>query len=156
VVIYNYAAIAIKDAPAGSQDRDRLNAILLRAFIVNLRILHLQIPEAGNQKQEDADGGVLENGDLTGSEPRIVANRRLVGDLNLGIRIDRRQDHKSGALCSLSYCTRVEGVGAGWLSRTHAAGGAVPNTTRAAPAAVPRTVPESSPWMRQAPLVHTS
>ena len=48
-----------------------------RAFLVDLRVANLQIPEAGDQKQKNGDGGVLENRDLLRGELRIVAQQRV-------------------------------------------------------------------------------
>ena len=81
VVIDDHAPVAVENAAARRQQRHRLDAVLLRALVIELRILHLQLPKPGNQEKEDAHGGVLENGDLTGREASIIAQRGFPRDL---------------------------------------------------------------------------
>ncbi len=78
VVIDDHPAVAVQDAAARRQDRHGLDAVLQRPLVVELGILHLEPPEAGDQEQEDGDAGVLKNGDFAGGEIGIVAQRRLV------------------------------------------------------------------------------
>ena len=66
VVVDDHAAVAVENAAARRQNGHALDAVGLRALVVKLRILHLQLPEAGDQKQEDDDGGVLKDGDFPG------------------------------------------------------------------------------------------
>ena len=78
VVIHDQASVAIEDAPARRRHRLRFHAVGQRPLVVELRILHLQPPEAGDQKHERGHGGVLKNGDLARRLPVIVAQRQLV------------------------------------------------------------------------------
>ncbi len=81
VIVHNYAPVTIQNAPAWTRNGHGFDAVLLRPFAVEFGILYLQPPEPGNQKQEDDDRGVLEEGDLARREPRIVAQRRFLGKL---------------------------------------------------------------------------
>jgi len=72
MVIGRSPAVPVENAAARRQDGHRLDTVLLGAHAVELRVLYLQPPEARNQEQKDAHGGVLENGDLPGREPGVV------------------------------------------------------------------------------------
>src|SRR5262249_41980562 len=93
VAVDDDAAIAIENLAAGCSDGLRLNMVTLGQLVVHLRILDLQGPETGDEKEEDGDAGVLEDGDLAGCELGVVAQDRRVGYLLLlfEIRIDGGQ-----------------------------------------------------------------
>ena len=79
VIVDDHAAVAIQNLAARREHRNRLDAVFKRAFLIHLRIADLQVPKAGDQKQEDGDGGVLKKGDLLRRELRIVAQKRVRG-----------------------------------------------------------------------------
>src|SRR5579864_4098023 len=95
MVIDDHAPVAVENAAARRQQGHRLDAILLRALVVELRILHLQLPKPGNQEEEDAHCSVLEDGYLTGREAGIVAQRGFIGELYFRIMVNRGQDHSN-------------------------------------------------------------
>ena len=94
MIIDDHAAVAVEDAAARREDGHRLDAILLGADAVELRVLHLEPPEARDQEQKDGHGDVLKNGNLASREPRVVVQGRLIGEVRFEIRVGRRQDHK--------------------------------------------------------------
>jgi hypothetical protein len=102
VTIDNDTAIAIQDASARGENGYGLDAILLRPLIIELGILDLQFPETGDEEQEDSNGSILKNGDFAGRKTRIIARWRVVRDIDLVARVDRRQDHKAWSVCSLT------------------------------------------------------
>jgi len=71
--------IAIQNAATGAGNGYALDAVLLGAFAVEFRILDLEAPEPGYQKEERDHCGVLEDGDLTRRKARVVAQRWLIG-----------------------------------------------------------------------------
>ena len=104
-VIDDYTAVAVENAPAGGDERGRFDAVGLGAFVVELRILHLQPPKPGYEHQKDGDRAVLEDGDFSGSEIRIVAKRGFIRELTPGFEawVGRRKDHNK-ARKRLSLC----------------------------------------------------
>ncbi len=101
MIVNNHAPVAIQNAPPRTGDGHGFDAVLLCPFTIEFRILDLQPPEAGNQKQEDDDGGVLEDGDFARREPRIVAQRGFLGNLVREIWVGRRNDHNKAQLRSI-------------------------------------------------------
>ncbi len=53
-------------------DGQQFNAIALGLFVIDLRVLHLQGPESGDEKQEDDNGGILEKSDFPGGELDVL------------------------------------------------------------------------------------
>ena len=66
VVVNDHPAIAVEDLSARRQHRQRLNPVAFGLLAVNVRVAHLEIPESGEKKNENPDGDVLKEGDLTG------------------------------------------------------------------------------------------
>ena len=64
LVIDDDPAIAIENLAARRENRRALDAVALRRFTVHVRILNLQLPEAGNQENKDGNGQVLKDRDL--------------------------------------------------------------------------------------------
>jgi len=83
MVVDDDAAVAVQDFAAGRRYGQLPDAIALGLFVVDLRVLDLQVPEAGDQKQEDDDAGVLENGDFPGGEFDVFAARLFAGQPGL-------------------------------------------------------------------------
>jgi hypothetical protein len=81
MVVDDHPSVAVQDFAARSQHRNRLDAVLQSAFLVDLRVANLQVPEAGDQEQKDADGQVLKEGDLLRRELRVVAQKLVRGGL---------------------------------------------------------------------------
>ncbi len=81
MIVDDHAAVAIENLAARRQHRNRLDAVLQRPLLINLRIADLQVPEAGDQEQKYGDGGVLKKRDLLRGEFRIVAQKRIRGAL---------------------------------------------------------------------------
>ena len=73
VVIDDDAAIAVEDFAAGRDDGQGFDAVAFGAFVVDFGIFDLQIPETGDEEEEDGDGGVLERGHFRGGEAGVVA-----------------------------------------------------------------------------------
>ena len=73
MIVDDDAAVAIEDFAARRGDRQCLDAVAFGLLVVHLGILDLQVPEAGDQKQEDGYAGVLKNGDLAGRELDVFA-----------------------------------------------------------------------------------
>ena len=109
VVVDDHAAVAVENSAARGEDRDRFDAVGLRTLVVELRILNLELPEAGNQKKKDKDGGVLKDRNFGRREMRIVAQRRFFGNLLLEIRVDRRQGHNKAECRSIPILAAVSG-----------------------------------------------
>ena len=78
MIIDDHAAVPVENLPARSDDRDRFDTVGFSPFAVDIGIADLEIPEARDQKQENADGSVLEKGDLFTCEFGVVAEDRLV------------------------------------------------------------------------------
>ncbi len=94
MVVDDDSTVTVKDAPARRQNRLGFDAVLLRPFAVELRVLHLQRPESGNQEQEDTHRHVLKHRDLARRKVRIVTQRGTFGNLLLfESGIDGGQDH---------------------------------------------------------------
>src|SRR5262249_2313939 len=91
---YDYPPVAVENPSPRRQDRDRLDAVLLCSLIVELRVLHLQLPEARDQEEENPHREVLEDCNLARREPGIVAQGRLAGGLLFEVWIDWRQGHR--------------------------------------------------------------
>jgi len=102
VVVDDDAAVAIEDAPARRRHRLRFYAVGESALVIKLGILNLKPPEAGDEKHERNDGGVLKNGDLARYLTVVVAQGWLADDLGLEIWIDRRQGHNTRAQATSS------------------------------------------------------
>jgi len=85
----NHAFIAIEDLAPGRQDRELLHAVTLGQIAVNFRLLDLQLPETGDQENEDRDRNVLKCSHLPGREAGIVANDAGVIDFTLEIWIEK-------------------------------------------------------------------
>ena len=68
VIVDDHAAIAVEDSSARGGDGQQFNAIALGLLVIDLRVLHLQGPEAGDEEQEDDDGRVLKKGHFPGGE----------------------------------------------------------------------------------------
>src|ERR1019366_1676301 len=100
VVIHNHAPVAIQNAPARPRNGHRFDAVLLRPLAVEFGILYLQPPEPGHQEQEDEPRGVLEDGNLPRRNPRIVAQRWLIGKPWLEIWVGGRKGHNVTGLRS--------------------------------------------------------
>jgi len=65
-----------------------LDAIALSGFAVDLRLLDLQLPEAGDQEEKDPDGEVLKGCHLTGGEAGVVTGKVRVVDFVLKLWIE--------------------------------------------------------------------
>src|ERR1700733_14655574 len=83
MIVDDHPPVAIQDFAARGQDGNRLDAVLQSAFLVDLRVANLQVPEAGDQKQEDGHGGVLKECDLRRRELGIVAQELIRGGLRV-------------------------------------------------------------------------
>lgn len=68
IQIHDDAAVAVQDFAAGRRNGQGFDAVALGLLVVHLRVLDLQVPEAGDQKKEDEDAGVLENSDFARGE----------------------------------------------------------------------------------------
>ena len=79
MIVNDHAPVTVENPTARSQHRDRLDAVVQCPFVVNFGILDLKLPEAGDQKQEDDDGSVLEDSDLPRGEVGVIAQGWLVG-----------------------------------------------------------------------------
>ena len=97
MIVDDDATVAVQDAAAGGQNRHGFDAVLLGALIVELRILNLQPPEAGNQEEKDEDRGVLKDGDLASRKASVIAQRGFVGNTLFEIWVDWRKGHKQCA-----------------------------------------------------------
>jgi hypothetical protein len=73
LVIHDDPAIAIQNFSTRGDDGKYFDTIAFRAFAVDFRAANLELPEAGNEKEKNGDGGVLEAGHLGGGEARFVA-----------------------------------------------------------------------------------
>ena len=83
-----HAAIAVEDLAARGLDGELLDAIALGRFAVHFGLLDLQLPEAGDEEQEDADGEILERSHFARGEAGIVAEDARVIDFSLKVRIE--------------------------------------------------------------------
>src|SRR6202030_1971281 len=95
VVVDDHPAVAVQDAAAGRRHRYRLDAVGLRPLVIELRVLHLELPEARNQKEKYGHRGVLKHGDFRCRKMNVIPQWRLIAELLLLLEIwvDRRQDH---------------------------------------------------------------
>src|ERR1700761_3329420 len=80
-VIHDYSVIAIQNLAARRKNGRALDPVSFRCFAVNVRVLYLQFPEAGNQKDENGDRQVLKNRDLSRSRIRLIAQKAVRGKL---------------------------------------------------------------------------
>src|SRR5580658_7784446 len=105
MVVDDHAAVAVQDFAARRGNGQGLDAVALGLLVVYLGILDLQAPEAGDQKQEDEDAGVLEHGDFSGGEFDVFAARLCAGLLGLMLefRTDRWRVHGAGDFPYLVY-----------------------------------------------------
>ncbi len=72
MVVDDVAPFAVENLAPGRQNGRGFNAVPVGRFRVQLVVLHLQLPETGDEKQEDGNAGVLKERYLTGREIRIV------------------------------------------------------------------------------------
>src|SRR5439155_7865757 len=109
IVIDDDAPVAIQDAPSRRQHGDGLDAVGLRALVVEFRTLDLQLPESRDQEEEYDYCSVLKDGDLARRNVRIVAKRRLFRwPLCFDLWVDRREDHGTEPRAGYSPTTSVE------------------------------------------------
>jgi len=102
VIVDDDASIAVEDAPARRRQRLRFYAVGEGPFVIKLWILNLEAPEAGDEKDESDDRGVLKNGDLAGYLPVVVAQGWLGKNLGLDIGINGRQGQSTVARATSS------------------------------------------------------
>ena len=81
LVIHDDAAIAVENLAARRAHRYHFHAIAFGTFAIDVRALNLQLPEAGNQEEENGDGGVLEARHLGGGEAGFIARQQVPGHL---------------------------------------------------------------------------
>src|SRR5258707_5014151 len=81
MVVDDDRAIAVQDFAARRDNRQIFNTIFFRQLVIKLRVTHLQVPEASNQKQENRDCSVLKYRNAAGGKLRIVARGRLLRSL---------------------------------------------------------------------------
>ena len=82
VIVDDDAAVAVEYFAPGGGHRDGAYVVLGGAFQIEIRIAHLQIPEARDQKDEHRDSDVLECRDFAGPEPGLVAQQAWRGRRN--------------------------------------------------------------------------
>jgi len=68
VIVDDHAAVAVQDLASRRRDRQRFDPVAFGLLVIELRILNLQRPKAGNQKEKNGDRSVLKNGDFAGRE----------------------------------------------------------------------------------------
>src|SRR5579872_61260 len=93
MVIHYDAPVAIENFATWRNDGQSFNAVSLGQLVVQLRVPDLQIPKTRDQKQENSDGAVLEDGDSPGGEFRIIAQCRSRGTSVLGFPIEWKEIH---------------------------------------------------------------
>ncbi len=93
MIVHDHATIAIQNLTARRKHGNGLDAVLLRALLIHLRISNLQIPEAGDEKQKYGDGSVLKKRDLLRGELGVVA-QKCVGSF------DRLRGRREVSQCS--------------------------------------------------------
>ena len=79
MVVDDDAAVAIENFAARSGDGQLLDAIAFGLLVIDLGVLDLQVPEAGDQKKEDEYAGVLEYGDFASGELDVFAAGLFAG-----------------------------------------------------------------------------
>ena len=78
LIVDNDAPVAVQNLAARRKNRRAFDSIVLGRLTVDVRVLHLQRPEARNQKNEDPDRQVLENRNFARSFLGIVAEVILI------------------------------------------------------------------------------
>ena len=96
MVVDDDAAVAVQDFAPRRRDGQGFDAVALGLVVVDLVVLDLQVPEAGDQKQEDKDAGVLEDGDFPGGELDVFTAGLFAGQrgLVLEFRTDDWRVHR--------------------------------------------------------------
>jgi hypothetical protein len=105
MVVDDNASIAIEYLPPRRNDRERFNAIPLGLLTVYFRTLDLELPEAGDEEQENRYGDVLKSRQLGGRKTGIVAQAQFARRFNvltIGLGFDGRKRHgrPAGSLVS--------------------------------------------------------
>ena len=95
VVVDDHAAVAVEDPASRRGHWKRLDLIALRHLVVDLFVPHLQIPVAGEQEDEDADGEVLNEDNFGNGEFGVVPHQGrdlgVIGLRSAGIWVIRSQ-----------------------------------------------------------------
>jgi len=88
MVVDDDTAVAVEDFAARGLDGELFDAIALSRLAVIFVRLNLQLPETGDEEEEDADGEILERGHFARGEAGIVAEDTRVIDFSLKVRIE--------------------------------------------------------------------
>src|SRR5271166_4810887 len=75
VIVDNDPAVTVENLPSWSKHGNRLDAVLLGALLIYLRVANLQVPKTCDQKQKDRHHHVLKERDFASRELRVVAQQ---------------------------------------------------------------------------------
>src|ERR1051325_1963640 len=89
MVINNDPAVTVENPAARSRNRELFDPIAFGGFAIEFGLLNLQLPEAGDQKNENAYREILKRGHFARGETWIVASDPWVINFVLKLRIEK-------------------------------------------------------------------